>query len=51
MSEDEIRAAVQAAIADGAKDLGSVMGKIMPALKGRADGKLINQIAREGLAG
>lgn len=48
---DEIRAAVQAAIAGGATDLGSVMGKIMPAFKGRADGKLINQIAREGLAG
>jgi len=51
VSEDEIRAAVQAAIAGGAKDLGAVMGKVMPAFKGRADGKLINQIAREGLAG
>jgi uncharacterized protein YqeY len=51
VGEDEIRAAVTAAIAAGATDLGSVMGKIMPAFKGRADGKLINQIAREGLAG
>ena len=51
VSEDEIRAAVQAAIEGGAKDLGALMGKVMPAFKGRADGKLINQIAREGLAG
>ena len=51
IGEDEIRAAVQAAIAGGARDLGALMGKIMPAFKGRADGKLINQIAREGLAG
>jgi len=47
---DEIRAAVRAAIAGGAKDLGQVMGKVMPHYKGRADGKLINQIAREELS-
>ena len=51
VSEDEIRAAVRAAIAEGARDLGAVMGKVMPVFKGRADGKLINQIVREGLAG
>ena len=51
VSDDEIRTAVKAAIAGGAKDLGSVMGKVMPAFKGRADGKLINQIVREELAG
>ena len=48
---DEIRAAVRAAIAAGAKDLGQVMGKVMPQFKGRADGKLVNQIVREELAG
>jgi uncharacterized protein YqeY len=47
---EEIRAAVRAAIAGGAKDLGQVMGKVMPTYKGRADGKLINQIAREELS-
>ena len=51
VGEDEIRAAVKAAIEAGARDLGAVMGKVMPAFKGRADGKLINQIVREGLAG
>ncbi|HEU4647833.1 MAG TPA: GatB/YqeY domain-containing protein [Gemmatimonadales bacterium] len=45
----EIRAAVRAAIAGGAKDVGKVMGAVMPQFKGRADGKLINQIAREEL--
>jgi len=46
----EIRAAVRAAIAAGAKDVGQVMGKVMPQFKGRADGKVINQIVREELA-
>jgi uncharacterized protein len=48
--EAEIRAAVRAAIAGGAKDLGAVMGKVMPQYRGRADGKEINRIAREELA-
>jgi len=48
---EEIRAAVREAIAGGAKDMGKVMGAVMPRFKGRADGKLINQIVREELAG
>ena len=47
---DEIRRAVRAAIAGGANDLGKVMGQVMPKFKGRADGKLVNQIVREELA-
>jgi len=46
----EIRRAVRAAIAAGAKDLGQVMAQVMPEFKGRADGKLVNAIAREELA-
>jgi uncharacterized protein YqeY len=46
---EEIRAAVREVIAGGARDLGKVMGQIMPRYKGRADGKLINQIVREEL--
>jgi uncharacterized protein YqeY len=45
----EIRNAVQAAIAGGAKDVGKVMAQVMPQFKGRADGKVINQIVREEL--
>ena len=47
---EEIRRAVREAIAAGAKDLGKVMGQVMPQFKGRADGKLVNEIAREELA-
>jgi len=46
----EIRDAVRAAIAGGATDLGKLMGQVMPQFKGRADGKVVNQIAREELA-
>ena len=47
---EEIRRAVREAIAAGAKDLGKVMGQVMPKFKGRADGKLVNDIARQELA-
>ena len=50
VSEEEIRAAVRAAIQGGAKDLGALMKSVMPQFKGRADGKVINQIVREELA-
>jgi uncharacterized protein YqeY len=46
---EEIRAAVRTAIAGGAQDMGKVMSQVMPKYKGRADGKLINQIVREEL--
>jgi uncharacterized protein YqeY len=55
MSEAEIRAEVQAIIssvgASGAGDIGKVMGPASKAMAGKADGKLINQIARELLGG
>ena len=47
---EEIRAAVREAIAGGATDMGKVMGAVMPKFKGKADGKLINQIVREELS-
>jgi uncharacterized protein YqeY len=46
---EEIRAAVRQAIDAGARDVGKVMGQVLPRYKGRADGKLINQIVREEL--
>ncbi len=46
---EEIRAAVRQVIAGGSKELGKVMGQIVPRYRGRADGKLINQIVREEL--
>ena len=47
---EEIRAAVRSVIAGGVVDIGKVMGQVMPAFRGRADGKVINQIVREELA-
>jgi uncharacterized protein YqeY len=44
-----IRAAARAAIAAGASDIGKVMAALMAEFKGKADGKVINQIAREAL--
>jgi uncharacterized protein len=46
---EEIRAAVRKAIGAGASDIGKVMAQVLPQYKGRADGKLINQIVREEL--
>ena len=45
----EIRAAVKSAIESGVRDVGKVMAQVMPKFKGRADGKVINQIVREEL--
>jgi len=50
VSADEIRVVVREAIAGGASEMGKLMGAVMPKFKGRADGKLVNQIVREELA-
>ena len=50
VSDDELRAAVKAAIAAGATQIGAVMGNVLPQFKGRADGGTINAIAREELS-
>ncbi len=49
VSDEELRAAVRAAIAAGAGQIGAVMGKVLPQFKGRAEGSAINAIAREEL--
>jgi len=53
LNEDEIRALVEEAVrqtgASEARDLGKVMGAMMPKVKGRADGKTVNQLVREKL--
>jgi uncharacterized protein YqeY len=50
VSDDVLRTAVRAAIAGGAKQIGAVMGKVLPQFKGRVEGSTINAIAREELA-
>lgn len=51
LTEEEIRKIVEEAVnevgATSSKDMGKVMAVIMPKVKGRADGKLVNQIVRE----
>ena len=51
MNEDEIRAVVTSAIeetnADSMKDIGNVMKVLMPRVKGKADGSVVNKIVRE----
>ena len=50
LSADEIKKIVETAVAEvgatTAKDMGKVMGILMPRVKGRADGKLVNEIVR-----
>ena len=54
MSEAEVRALVTQAVADAqaasAKDMGKVMALLMPKVKGRAEGKLVNSIVKELLS-
>jgi uncharacterized protein YqeY len=49
LSEAEVRAMVREAVAGGASNMGAVMGKIMPKLKGAFDGKEANRIVKEEL--
>ncbi|MGC9349901.1 MAG: GatB/YqeY domain-containing protein [Anaerolineae bacterium] len=54
MTEEEIRGLAQSVIDDlGAssmRDMGRVMGAIMPQVKGRADGRTVSQVVRELLS-
>ncbi|MCX7570819.1 GatB/YqeY domain-containing protein [Tumebacillus sp. DT12] len=53
LTAEELRSLVQEAIAEtgakGKSDMGKVMSALMPKVKGRADGKLVNQIVQEAL--
>lgn len=54
MSRAEIETLVAAAIADvgatSARDMGKVMGRLMPHVKGKADGRVVNEVVRSQLA-
>ena len=55
MSEEEIRAQISAVLSDlgigepAAKDKGKIMKELMPRVKGRADGALVNRLVGEAL--
>jgi uncharacterized protein YqeY len=54
LTEEEIRFVVQDAIravsAASKADMGKVMGAVLPQVKGRADGKIVNQLVQSELA-
>lgn len=54
MTEEEIRQVVtetmQETGASSMQDMGKMMGALMPKVKGKADGNLVNKIVRETLA-
>jgi hypothetical protein len=51
LSKEEVAAFIKEAIAEtgaaGAKDMGKVMKALMPKVKGKADGKLVNELVKE----
>ena len=55
VSRDDIveaaRQLIEETDADGAKDIGKVMPVLMQQLRGRADGRVVNEVVRELLAG
>lgn len=51
MGEDDVRALVRSIIDSGVTEMGPLMGRLMPELRGRFDGKEANRIVREELAG
>lgn len=49
LSEHEVRTLVRGIIASGVEEMGPLMGRLMPQVRGRFDGKEANRIAREEL--
>ncbi|MCT4661740.1 MAG: GatB/YqeY domain-containing protein [Tissierellales bacterium] len=53
LSEEEVEAIVKEAIeatgAESMRDMGKVMGAVMPKVKGRADGTIVNQMVKKHL--
>ena len=54
MSREEVEAIAKQVIVEtgvtDAKGMGQVMGKLMPQVKGKADGRLVNEVVRELLS-
>ena len=54
LSDDELKAVVKDVIeetgAEGMKDMGKVMGALMPRVKSRADGKLVQDMVKNSLS-
>ena len=54
LSEDEldeiVKNAVESTGASSMKDMGKIMQAVMPQIKGRADGKMVNELAKKYLS-
>jgi uncharacterized protein len=55
MTRDEIETVVRSVVSEtgatSAKDMGRVMAALMPKVKGRADGRLVNEVVKAVLGG
>jgi uncharacterized protein len=49
MDEMEVRTLIRGIMAEGVTEMGPLMGRLMPRIRGRFDGKEANRIAREEL--
>lgn len=49
LPEADVRALVREIVDGGASDLGAVMGRLMPKIRGRYDGKAASELARQEL--
>jgi uncharacterized protein YqeY len=49
LSEDQVRVMIREVLTDGADNMGSVMSRIMPRLKGRFDGREANRLVQDEL--
>lgn len=49
LDADEVRAMVREIMADGGDQIGAVMGRLMPKIRGRFEGQEANRIVREEL--
>ena len=54
LSEEELTEIVKAAVAEtgasSVRDMGKIMGTVLPKVQGRADGRMINEIAKKLLS-
>ena len=51
LSEDEVRAMIREIVDGGVTEMGPLMGRLMPQLRGRFDGKAANALVRDVLQG
>jgi uncharacterized protein len=51
LEEDEVRAMIREILDGGADQMGAVMGRLMPRIKGRFDGKEANRLVRDEMGG